>query len=215
MTPPGRRRLATAGAVGLLVGYLVLTLLVVAGSTQAGDDAWQRLMVRSEWAPAVALATAFDVIGGAWVTIPIRVVVPVVLAVQRRWVAVVLWIGILVPVQLVSISTKVIVDRPRPPLPLVDTVTASYPSGHTTNAATMALALILVFTAAGTRLRRVAVAVGIAWMLTMAWSRTYVRAHWLTDVSAGLLLGVGGALAAWALVERWRRARSTGARGGS
>ena len=205
MTYPERRDLATASAALLLGGYAVLTLFVVTGSTQSVDDAWYRLMVRLEWAPAVAIATAFDVIGGTLVTVPIRIGVPVLLAVQRRWTALVLWLLIMIPVQSVSIATKYLVDRARPPLPLVETVTASYPSGHTTNAAALALGLMFVFTTPGTRARKLAVVIGVIFMLTMAWSRTYLRAHWLTDVDGGLLLGVGGALLAWALVSLWQR----------
>jgi undecaprenyl-diphosphatase len=205
VTFPERRGLATASAVLLLSGYAVLTLFIIAGMTQSVDDAWYRLMVRLEWAPAVAVATAFDVIGGTWVTLPIRIGVPVLLAVQRRWTALVLWLLVLVPVQSISIATKVLVDRPRPPLPLVETVTASYPSGHTTNAAAITLGLVFVFTTPGTRPRKMAVVVGVLFMLAMAWSRTYLRAHWLSDVDGGLLLGVGGALLAWALVSLWRR----------
>ena len=217
VTVPERRDLATVSAALLLGAYAVLTLFVISGVTQSVDDAWYRLMVRLEWAPAVAVATAFDVIGGTWVTVPIRIGVPVLLAVQRRWTAFILWLLVMIPVQSVSIATKVLVDRPRPPLPLVETVTASYPSGHTTNAAALALGLIFVFTTPGTRPRKMAVVIGVLLMLAMAWSRTYLRAHWLSDVDGGLLLGVGGALLAWALVSLWQRhdRNRAGARGGT
>jgi undecaprenyl-diphosphatase len=37
----------------------------------------------------------------------------------------------------------------------------------------------------------------------MAWSRTYLQLHWLSDVVAGSLLGVGMALAVFGGTQRW------------
>jgi len=48
--------------------------------------------------------------------------------------------------------------------------------------------------------------VGIAWVFVMAFSRTQVHAHWLSDTVGGALLGTGIALlAAAALTIRLNR----------
>jgi undecaprenyl-diphosphatase len=39
----------------------------------------------------------------------------------------------------------------------------------------------------------------------MAWSRTYLQVHWLTDAAAGAILGLGVALAVFAAAQRWAR----------
>jgi membrane-associated phospholipid phosphatase len=43
------------------------------------------------------------------------------------------------------------------------------------------------------RSRVLALAAGIAWFALVGLSRTYLSAHWLTDVLAGLLIGAGWA----------------------
>ena len=64
----------------------------------------------------------------------------------------------------------------------------SFPSGHTANAATLAVIAVVLAP-------RVWVAlVGAAWVFAMAFSRTQVHAHWLSDTVGGALVGAGFAL---------------------
>jgi membrane-associated phospholipid phosphatase len=87
---------------------------------------------------------------------------------------------------------KVLIDRPRPPGALITPPTSSYPSGHTAFAAVTAVLLLALFTQPGRRRGWVVAASLLA--LGMAWSRTYLMAHWLTDVVGGLAVGTGVAL---------------------
>lgn len=75
------------------------------------------------------------------------------------------------------------------------------PSGHTANAATIAVIAVVI-------VPRVWVAVvGAAWVFAMAFSRTQVHAHWFSDTVGGTLAGLGAALVAalfTAVLERER-----------
>jgi undecaprenyl-diphosphatase len=104
---------------------------------------------------------------------------------------------------LLSTLLKALVDRPRPPGALVHPIGSSYPSGHATDAGTTAVALVLLFTTAGPGRRLWWIAAGLA-IAAMAWSRTYLQVHWLSDVVAGALLGIGVALVVFGAAQ-WRR----------
>jgi len=101
--------------------------------------------------------------------------------------------------------------RARPPGILVETQTYSFPSGHAVATASIGVALVLVSMHAGPHRRRWEL-VAAAAAFVMALSRVYLSAHWLSDVVAGTLLGVGVALGSAALVTEvrlvWRKRRA-------
>lgn len=92
--------------------------------------------------------------------------------------------------------TKLAISRPRPLGGLVDTSSASFPSGHTAFAAVTAVTLVGLCCAPGGRRGWALLAAALA--LTMAWSRTYLMLHWFTDVVAGLTVGAAVGLTALA-----------------
>ena len=138
-------------------------------------------------------ALFFNWVGGGIVG---SVVIPVViflvlLAFRRPWGAGFFAIASVVSVICVQVL-KHTVGRARPSEILVVADPGSFPSGHTANAATMAVVFGILFP-------RVWVwCVGGAWAILMAISRTYLGAHWLSDTIGGLLLGAGVAVIVWA-----------------
>lgn len=190
----------------LLAAALVLGLLVVTmpgDATNGFDDAWNRIMAGTRQPWMLAAAYALNSIGGGWVAILlVPGLVAGLLIVLRRWrsavYAVVAFAASAALVQLV----KEIYGRARPADMLVTSDYGSFPSGHTANAATIAVVLWLIFP------RRWLAALGLLWTLAMALSRTVLSVHWLTDTAGGLLVGasaallVGAGFATWAALGR-------------
>ena len=132
-------------------------------------------------------------------TIPLRIAVAVWLAFRKRWRAFATWVLTWAAAELLLTGAKTFFHRGRPPLPLVDVVRFSFPSGHAVAGAATAVALVLVLLPAGPARRRWEFA-AIGFAFVMALSRVYLNAHWFSDVVAGVLLGAGVALGSAGLV---------------
>ena len=134
------------------------------------------------------------------------------LAVARRWEALLLLVSM--SVRLVNSGVKELVERPRPSPELVqvshDSGTFSFPSGHAEGAIVL-YGLLIYF--AGLAIPylplRLLVQVACLWVIIFTClERVYVGAHWPSDVAGGLYFG-GLALAALIGIQR-RLSRSRG-----
>jgi undecaprenyl-diphosphatase len=125
--------------------------------------------------------------------LPLRIAVVVLLAVRRRWTQLAAFVAAMALSELFIGPLKSIVDRPRPPDPLIVTSGASFPSGHAIAAAVTAFGIVVALLPRGRRrLAWIGVATFVA--ASMAWSRTYLSAHWATDTIAAICIGVAAAL---------------------
>lgn len=215
ITQPGRpghqhiwlfqnHRWAVAGAVTMYLAALVLLITMAFDDGRAFwqplDDAWNDLMASWENDVVVVIAKGLDVMGGVFVTAPLRVAMGLYLAIKRRWWLLATWVGAVMISELPIGLFKAIYDRPRPPGGLVVNTGSSFPSGHATAGAATAIALVIVLIVPGQHRRAWEVRAGL-FAFAMALSRTYLRVHWLTDVVAGALFGAATALAVATLIQ--------------
>jgi membrane-associated phospholipid phosphatase len=149
------------------------------------------------------LARFLNVLGSGLVTIPLRIAVTAWLLIRRRWRALATWVITWAAAELILTGAKTFFHRGRPPLPLVDVVGFSFPSGHAVAGAATAVALVLVLLQPGPMRRRWELA-AVAFAFVMAMSRVYLNAHWFSDVVAGVLLGAGVALGTAGVVTEIR-----------
>ncbi|MFC4139702.1 MULTISPECIES: phosphatase PAP2 family protein [unclassified Microbacterium] len=193
----------TAGITGgaLVVAAVLLGVLVtLVPVMSAPDSGWHDLMVglRAPW--MIDAALFFNWIGGGWravLLVPLGFAA-VLLVLRRRMEALFALTAFALSAGLVQVI-KHIAGRARPEDLLVPSDFGSFPSGHTANAATIALVLWLIAP-------RVWVAVlGTLWTLAMALSRTILSVHWLTDTIGGMLVGAGAPLLVAALLWGWLR----------
>ncbi len=188
---------AAAGLAGLLAVVLAGVLIrTVAGNRPIGlDQAWLDFLVghRSDFLTTITLA--LNLIGGPIVmTIVLTVVALVLFLVHRRRDAALFAISA-VGATLCSQTLKYVIARPRSIDQTVQAGGSSFPSGHTTMAAVVAVILILL-------VRRWWIwLVAVVWVALMAFSRTYLLVHWLSDTLAGAALGASVVVIVWCGIQ--------------
>lgn len=185
----------------LVVGVLLIAttvwlgIQVVVEADVNVDEWWNVFVDRFTFLDGVALAMNF--LGGGWFA---TFVVPLggvalMLWLRRPRGALFVVVASLGSVALVQLL-KALFGRARPEDMIVFSDHGSFPSGHTANAATVATIAVILFP-------RVWVAVvGGAWVFAMAFSRTQVHAHWLSDTVGGTLVGIGATLVIAAVCAR-------------
>ena len=134
-----------------------------------------------------AAIVATTALGSVWAFVGVSIVVTVLKAYRLAW-----WLALSVFITyLLSAATKVLVDRPRPPSLINDTViratesTNGFPSGHTALATILSLTLFF-YLPKGWRWTIV-----VFWIGITAFTRLYLGVHSPLDIVGGAALGAG------------------------
>lgn len=203
--PDSRRMITLVVGIAATVGFAILRYVITLDDEKPlGIDVWWNdLMVQSRNDFWLVMAWIPGWGGGILGMIITAIIITGLFLLRRRWwdaahfaIALVVVVGIGAPM-------SYLVARVRPESSLAEKVATSFPSGHTAVAVTVAITLGLIF-------RRWWVwLLGVVWVVWMVWARTYLSAHWLSDVLAGLLEGIAVATLVWYALEaiRDRRAR--------
>jgi len=204
---PRRAVLLTAGVVAVTsVGFALVADHGVLAHIQRVDNAWLRLMVSGRTPPLTAVAKVFNVLGLVYVTLPVRIALAGFLALRRRWWHLTAFAAAIVLSEVLIGSLKGSYDRARPPGSLVATSGASFPSGHAIAASVTVVAAVIALVPAGRR-RTWWGAAAVAFSIMMGLSRAYLGAHWLSDATAGILLGTSCALVTALVTDQFQRRR--------
>lgn len=182
-------------AIALFIGMLTRWWFVVDGDN---DVLAEFIEHRSSWATVImkAATTLFN---------PVSAIVFSLLAGAVAWWWTKQWKNGLYIVAAVAVSgaitqvLKRIFERTRPPRLdqiLVET-DFSFPSGHATAVAALAVSIVLFLSYRGyhRRLELLVLAIAALTIATVAASRLYLGVHWFSDILAGTLIGTGTALA--------------------
>lgn len=193
---------ACIAALVVLAAVGVAALTIPSGPLGV-DSAWSEWMTDLRSPTLDDIALVFNAIGHGIVRALTLIAVGAVLLWLRRWHALVAFAVVEAAAPALSTLLKFAVDRPRPPLARISPSGASFPSGHAVYAAATCVALVVLFTRPGLR-RRLWWLAAAAVTAAMAWSRTYLQVHWLSDVVAGAMLGAGVAFVVFGSVRSAR-----------
>jgi membrane-associated phospholipid phosphatase len=142
-----------------------------------------------------ALVDVFDVVtwaGNALVLALLTAVTLVVLVRRRLLDVAVLVVAVAGGIEVLNAVLKLVFHRPRPELAFVHLDTYSFPSGHAAGSAAIYTVLaVLLARGLRTRARVLIGSATTALLLAIGFSRLYLGAHYLSDVLAGLALGLG------------------------
>lgn len=226
-----RTEIAALGAL-MVIAFGVMTFVEVADDmTEADGQAFDHSVLMAmrpyaddpgrPWGPWWLKEAADDItsLGGISVLGLFATIAVIFLVIQRkRLSALLLVVGLGVGVML-SEGLKSVFERERPPVAYqaVETINASFPSGHALLSAVFYLSLGVMLTRAFPQRRFKAFVLGVAILMTLlvGITRIYLAAHWASDVFAGWSVGAAWAMALWLIsyaIDRHQRRHHAGLR---
>jgi undecaprenyl-diphosphatase len=123
------------------------------------------------------------------------------LLISRKWLSATLLVVGLAGGVMLSEGLKALFERARPPAQyqMVETLNASFPSGHALLSTVFYLTLGVMLTNAfpQRRLKAYALVVAVTIAVLIGLTRIYLGAHWASDVVGGWCVGVAWAMALW------------------
>ncbi len=207
-----RQELGVVVALGVIAGGIAAFVEIADDMTEADGQALDHAVLdwmRPTADPADAigpdwLQTAMmdiTALGGLSVLLLFALIAVGVLLIQKKPFSAVMMTVSLAGGLLLSEGLKGLFERDRPPElhRAVETLNASFPSGHALLSTVFYLTLGVMLERAFGRRRMKAYILGSAVVIALlvGISRVYLAAHWATDVLAGWAIGAAWAMACW------------------
>lgn len=179
----------------ITVGFLLTKVILQIGGVSAWEDRIDRWLVGQRTARLVDVSWLGSTLAGG-IVIPVLVGTLLILFLCfRHWRLAAFTLFVICIESGTYRATSLVVHRNRPDVDRLESlpVNASYPSGHTAASVALLGGLLLVL---ASRVESRAVRL-LLWALVVAipafvsWSRMFRGMHHLTDVAAGLLMGIG------------------------
>ena len=205
-----RAEFAALGALAIVTLGIMTFVEIADDMTEADGQAFDQMVLhwmqpvaghpRGPWWLHEAAADITSLGGIAVLTLFAVVALGMLLILRKRLSAVLLVIGLAGGVSL-SEGLKAMFERERPPAAFqaVETLNASFPSGHALLSTVFYLTVAVMMTRAfpKRRLKAYVLGVGMVFALMVGLTRVYLGAHWASDVMAGWCVGAAWAMALW------------------
>jgi membrane-associated phospholipid phosphatase len=178
--------------VGLAAAAAGLSVLVSVVPTLPGEEAILEAVRQTKQPLLNDALRSLDCLGSPWVIVATLLALATVLWVRkRRWEAMASLL--IIPMELMTLGLREVIDRPRPSLQALTTMPGSpgFPSGTTLHAVLFfgfIAYLCHIYVRPG-KLRLALQALLVLIIAVASYSRVYLGVHWPTDVLGGWLYG--------------------------
>ncbi len=187
-----------AAVLAVLFGAALVVASASASPPWQGiDTAWRDLLAAHRTGALTWTARTLHTGGNTLGTTIVGLALAAYWLVRRERVLAMFVLVSAVVVRIVVNVGKYLVDRQRPPDPVVDVVGQSFPSGHVSSATVLAAVVAIVLAHRGRLWPGVVLTAVTA--LVMAWDRTYLSVHWLSDTIAAAAVAIAVPLVLWPL----------------
>lgn len=216
-----RAEFAALGALAVITLGVMTFVEIADDMTEADGQAFDQSVLhwlqpqpgepRGPWWLHEAAADLTSLGGISVLTLFAIVALVFLLILRKRLSALLLVVGLAGGVAL-SEGLKALFERERPPAAYqaVETLNASFPSGHALLSTVFYLTVAVMLTRAfpKKRVKAWVLGVGITFAVIVGLTRVYLGAHWASDVMGGWCIGAAWAMALWLVsygVERRQR----------
>jgi undecaprenyl-diphosphatase len=179
----------------VFLGLVMIHVLLPIGGLEEADEDFSQWLADNRSPTQEDLSWVGSTLSGGHVIPAVIGICLVTFLIMRRWLLAAFVLFVVAVESGTYRVTSWIVERQRPDVARLESlpVDASYPSGHAAAAVALygGLLLLLASRFQSALVRVIAVVLGVAIPLFVGWARMYRGMHHLSDVVAGLLMGLG------------------------